>query len=55
LMNSSVTIAWELTRPADQQGVVEINSRVTNNTPLPVSEFTFQVAVTKVKSPCSET
>jgi ADP-ribosylation factor-binding protein GGA len=54
LTNSSVTIAWELSRPADQQGVIEINSRVTNNTSLPVSEFTFQVAVTKVKAPWSD-
>jgi hypothetical protein len=48
LTNSGVTIAWELSRLADQQGIIEIKSKVSNNTPLPVSEFTFQVAVTKV-------
>jgi hypothetical protein len=51
LTSSSIHIGWQLSRPADQSGVIEIKSKVSNLTAVPVSNFTFQVAVTKVSEP----
>jgi len=50
LTNSSINISWELSRPGNQPGVIEIKSKVSNLTAAPVSNFTFQVAVTKAYS-----
>lgn len=49
--NSSVNITWNVSRPPEQQDVILIKSRISNNTPQPLSDFTFQVAVTKVPPP----
>ncbi|KAF2667015.1 VHS-domain-containing protein [Microthyrium microscopicum] len=50
LTSGAITIAWEMSRPAGQQGMIEIKSKVSNNTPNPISDLTFQVAVTKAYS-----
>jgi ADP-ribosylation factor-binding protein GGA len=48
LHSSTITIVWELSRVATQPAVIEIKSKVSNNLPVPVTELTFKVAVTKV-------
>jgi ADP-ribosylation factor-binding protein GGA len=50
LTNSSIQIAWELSRSATNPSIIEIKSKISNNTASPVSNFTFQVAVTKVST-----
>lgn len=46
--NSAVNIKWTVSRPPEDESVVLIKSQISNNTAAPVSDFTFQVAVTKV-------
>lgn len=46
--NTNVNITWTVSRPPEEQGTILIKARVSNNTPSPISDFTFQVAVTKV-------
>lgn len=46
--NSSIKVVFSVTRPGDPVNVLFINSSVSNNTMQPVSDFTFQLAVTKV-------
>lgn len=48
LTSTSINISWQMSRPANQSGVIEIRSMVSNLTATPISNFTFQVAVTKV-------
>jgi ADP-ribosylation factor-binding protein GGA len=48
LLNSSIQIQWELVKPANSNDIIEIKSKISNNTASPVSQVTFQVAVTKV-------
>ncbi|KAF2758277.1 ADP-ribosylation factor-binding protein-like protein GGA1 [Pseudovirgaria hyperparasitica] len=43
--STSVNITFHVSRQSDD--VILINSRASNNTPQPVSDFTFQLAVTK--------
>jgi len=46
--NSSIRVIFSVTRPEQPSDVLLINSSVSNNTPQQVSDFTFQLAVTKV-------
>lgn len=48
--NSAVNITWTVSRPPEDESVVLIKSRISNNTAQPISDFTFQVAVTKVSN-----
>ncbi|KAF2399872.1 VHS-domain-containing protein [Trichodelitschia bisporula] len=45
--NSALNVVWAVSRPPDAPDVIEIKSRVSNNTALPVSDVVIQVAVTK--------
>jgi ADP-ribosylation factor-binding protein GGA len=47
--NSNIKVIFSVTRPGSPANVLQINSSVSNNTPQPVSDFTFLLAVTKVK------
>jgi len=46
--NTSIRVVFSVTRPEQPTDVLLINSSVSNNTPQQVSDFTFQLAVTKV-------
>lgn len=57
--NSSIRVVFSVTRPEQPTDVLLINSSVSNNTPQQVSDLTFQLAVTKVRSlsskpPCTK-
>ncbi|KAF2099959.1 VHS-domain-containing protein, partial [Rhizodiscina lignyota] len=45
--NSSVNVTWNVSRPTEAEDIILIKSRISNNTAQPLSDFTFQVAVTK--------
>lgn len=47
VLNSSVNVIFNVSRQSDD--IILIKSRVSNNTFQPVSELTFQLAVTKVR------
>lgn len=47
VLNSSVNVVFNVSRQSDD--IILIKSRVSNNTLQPVSELTFQLAVTKVR------
>jgi ADP-ribosylation factor-binding protein GGA len=46
--NSNIKVVFSVTRPGSPANVLQINSSVSNNTPQPISDFTFLLAVTKV-------
>jgi len=46
--NSSVRIVFNVSRLPGPEAVISINSAVSNNTPNPISDLTFQIAVMKV-------
>jgi ADP-ribosylation factor-binding protein GGA len=48
LTNSTLQISWQFSRPANQQDVIEIKSKMSNNTSSPISDVTLQVAASKV-------
>jgi len=48
VVNSSIKVVFSVTRPGQPADMLMINSSVSNNTPQAVSDFTFQLAVTKV-------
>jgi hypothetical protein len=50
LTNSSLQITWELSRPTSRPSLVEIKSKISNNTDVPISNITFQVAVARVSN-----
>ena len=50
LTNSSLQITWELSRPTSRPILVEIKSKISNNTDVPISNITFQVAVARVSN-----
>lgn len=45
--NSNIKVVFSVTRPGSPANVLQINSSVSNNTPQPISDFTFLLAVTK--------
>jgi ADP-ribosylation factor-binding protein GGA len=48
VVNSSVTVVFKISRESDT--VLLIQSRISNNTPAPISALTFQSAVSKVRT-----
>ncbi|KAI9860322.1 MAG: hypothetical protein M1813_006211 [Trichoglossum hirsutum] len=48
--NSSVNVLLEVTRPPSSEATILVLARFTNNTSQPISDLTFQVAVTRVLS-----
>jgi ADP-ribosylation factor-binding protein GGA len=56
LLNSGIEVAWDFSRATNgPPGIpsIEIKSKISNNTPSPITDVTFQVAVTKVRIPLS--
>lgn len=53
LTNARVNITWNVRRDLSDANVVLIQSRTSNNSDVPMSNFTFQVAVPKVTLPLS--
>jgi ADP-ribosylation factor-binding protein GGA len=49
LTDSTIQIHWELSRPTNQTGIIEIKSKISNKTATPISQVTFKVAVTRVR------
>jgi hypothetical protein len=47
LTNSAINISWELSR-SPEPGVIEIKSKISNNSPQTLTGLAFQIAVTKV-------
>ena len=47
--NSNINVIFKISRESDT--TLLINSRISNNTALPISELTFQVAASKVTLP----
>jgi ADP-ribosylation factor-binding protein GGA len=50
--NSTVHVLFEVTRPPTSETAILIRARFSNITPQPISDLTFQVAVTKVCTLC---
>ena len=48
--NTSVNISFAVSRPSDRDSVINVLAKFSNTTFSPITEYTFQVAVTKVKS-----
>ena len=47
LHDSTIQITWSVSRPGHDPTLIEIASKISNNTAQPISELTFQVAVTR--------
>lgn len=47
LHDSTIKITWLVSRPSQDPTLIEIASKISNNTSQPISELTFQVAVTR--------
>lgn len=47
--DSTIRVVFSVTRPSQPADVLLINSSVSNKTPQQISDFTFQLAVTKVR------
>ena len=48
ITNSAIKTIFQIARPAGADDWISIDSRISNNTPSPISDLTFQLAVTKV-------
>lgn len=48
--NSSIRTVFHVSRPSNAENYMMIESRISNNTATPISDLTFQLAVTKVRS-----
>lgn len=47
--NTAVHISFAISRPSDRDSVINVLAKFSNATPSPITEYTFQVAVSKVK------
>ena len=48
--NTAVHISFAVSRPSDRDSVINVLAKFSNATPSPITEYAFQVAVTKVKT-----
>lgn len=48
--NTAVNISFVVSRPSDRDSVVNVLAKFSNNTPTQITEYAFQVAVTKVRT-----
>lgn len=47
ITSTSIAVTWSISRPPNDPSLIEIHSRISNNTPHNVSELTFSTAVTR--------
>ncbi|KAK3063134.1 hypothetical protein LTS18_002667, partial [Coniosporium uncinatum] len=45
--NSDINVLWTVSRPPQSADAIQINSRISNNAFQPITDLTFEVAVTK--------
>ena len=50
---TAVNISFAVSRPSDRDSVINVLAKFSNTTPSPIMEYTFQVAVTRVRTTCT--